>query len=64
MDISTICDVLRPITDLHDQVADTNAHYQQFLAEQILATGKPADQLTVGELLTLAEKANQQYEGV
>jgi len=57
MDIQTVCRVLQPIWDLERESGD-NAWFQQELAKQIQATGKTANDLTVGELLALCKKAD------
>lgn len=56
MDIKTVCQVLQPIWDLEMEFG-CNAWFQQELAKLIQATGKTANDLTIGELLALCKKA-------
>lgn len=56
MDIKTVCQVLQPIFDLETELG-CNAWFQQELAKLIQATGKTANNLTIGELLELCKKA-------
>jgi len=56
MDMKTVCQVLQPIWDLEMEFG-SNAWFQQELAKLIQATGKTADNLTIGELLELCKKA-------
>lgn len=58
MDVKTICNTLRPLFDLIAEVDETNAHYQQLLAERVLETGKTLDDMTLAEVRQLIELAN------
>lgn len=60
MDCKTICLILQPIFNLENDV-DGNATYQMELARLIRATGKSAQDLTIGEVLNLCEKADETY---
>ncbi|NWO05795.1 MAG: hypothetical protein HLX50_08910 [Alteromonadaceae bacterium] len=62
MDVKTICNTLRPLFDLTAEVHETNAHYQQLLAEQILEAGKALDDMTLAEVRQLIERANADFE--
>lgn len=56
MDSKTVCQVLQPIFDLETEFG-CNAWFQQELAQLIQATGKTANDLTIGELLELCKHA-------
>lgn len=62
MDTATVCNILRPLWELSAEVAGTNAHYQILLAERILNSEKPLNQMTLAEILELVELANSDFK--
>lgn len=63
MDINEVCVVLEPLFELSRAIG-CNAWYQQILAEEIQKTGKSAADLTVSEVLDVAEAASLRFESV
>lgn len=62
MDVKTVCNTLRPLSDLVMEVAEINFHFESLLAEQIQRASKPLEDMTLTEINQLIAAANTEYQ--
>jgi len=63
MDINEIVETLKPLYEI-GRGHGGNGNYQRLLATAIKQTGKPVNNFTIGEMLTLIKQVKTDFNGV
>jgi hypothetical protein len=62
MEMMKVSDIVVTLRDL--DISECNGHFQNMVAERIQAAGKNVNDITIGEMKTLIEKARCDYNSI